>query len=165
MSVGHRTENWLWSEEILKEVEKKLHAEVKLDTKHDVPYTAGYSKDGKTVYIDRTVPQFLEVKAKGSRAKLVKIDIWNTFLFHETTELSLESEPYDLEYVFAHQCALHLERDYVEALGADWTDYNTKTLKIVNAIYARKIFPNIPKDLDKEPMYAEDDEAILEQMH
>src|SRR5262249_60698861 len=28
----------------------------KLDRKHDVPYLAGYSKDGKNIYIDRHMP-------------------------------------------------------------------------------------------------------------
>ena len=27
-----------------------------LDRKHDIPYLAGYSKDGKTIYIDRHMP-------------------------------------------------------------------------------------------------------------
>ena len=28
----------------------------KLDRAHDIPYLAGYSKDGKTIYIDRHMP-------------------------------------------------------------------------------------------------------------
>src|ERR1700731_4070999 len=27
-----------------------------LDRKHDIPYLAGYSRDGKTIYIDRPMP-------------------------------------------------------------------------------------------------------------
>jgi hypothetical protein len=28
-----------------------------LDREHDVPYLAGYSNDGKTIYIDRHMPR------------------------------------------------------------------------------------------------------------
>ena len=30
---------------------------VKLDRRHDIPYLAGYSRDGKTIYIDRHMPK------------------------------------------------------------------------------------------------------------
>lgn len=167
MSVGHRrhkgNDDWLWSNEELKQVEEYLEDEVKFDFEHDIPYTAGYSKNAKTVYIDKEVPQFLEVKASGSRRKIVKIDLWKTFGFHETTEKSLEDDPYFLPYQLAHQCALRLEQALVEAYGADWNDYNDKTIKLVDEIYARKKFPNIPKDLDKEPYEDEDDTKILDQ--
>ena len=29
----------------------------KLDRRHDIPYLAGYSKDGRTIYIDRHMPK------------------------------------------------------------------------------------------------------------
>ncbi len=29
----------------------------RLDRKHDIPYLAGYSKDGKIIYIDRHMPK------------------------------------------------------------------------------------------------------------
>ena len=41
-------------------VDRALDAVVRraktLDRKHDIPYLAGYSKDGKTIYIDRHMP-------------------------------------------------------------------------------------------------------------
>ena len=33
----------------------------KFDRKHDIPYLAGYSLDGKTIYIDRHMPQIVQV--------------------------------------------------------------------------------------------------------
>jgi len=169
MSIGHRRsgskgEDWLWSDEELKAAEKYLLSEVETDHDHDVPYTAGYSRNAKTVYYDKEVPEWLDVKAKGSRTKTVKVNLWITFGFHETTEKSLEDEPYNIPYQFAHQCALRLEQALVEAYGADWDDYNKKTTKLVNDIYARKEFPNMPEDLDPEPMEEEDDQDILDQM-
>ena len=29
----------------------------KLDRRHDIPYLAGYSRNGKTIYIDRHMPK------------------------------------------------------------------------------------------------------------
>lgn len=176
MSVGHRRSNndtnWLWSDEELKEAEEFLEDAAKLDTDHDIPYTAGYSKNAKTVYIDQEVPQFIKVKAakyvsndtkEVRKAHTIMIDLYKTFRMHELIEKSLEDEPYWLPYILAHQLALRIEQAYVEALGADWDDYNTKTIAIVDKIYARKKFPNIPKDLDKEPYTVEDDTKILDQ--
>ena len=37
-----------------------------LDRKHDIPYVAGYSKDGKTIYIDRHLPSEMEYKGRRS---------------------------------------------------------------------------------------------------
>ena len=33
----------------------------KFDRKHDIPYLAGYSLDGKTIYIDRHMPQIVQI--------------------------------------------------------------------------------------------------------
>lgn len=169
MSIGHRRtggkgDDWLWSNKELKAAEIHLENEVTKDHAHDVPYAAGYSVNAKTVFYDKEVPKFLEVKAKNSRTKTVKVNLYVTFGFHETTEKSLEDEPYELPYQLAHQCALRLEQALVEAYGADWDDYNKKTIALCDKIYARKEFPNMPKNLDDEPMLDEHDTAILEQM-
>jgi len=36
----------------------------KLDRNHDIPYLAGYSLDGKTIYIDRHMPQFFKFRGR-----------------------------------------------------------------------------------------------------
>jgi len=36
----------------------------KLDREHDIPYLAGYSKDGKTIYIDRHMPSSFRYAGK-----------------------------------------------------------------------------------------------------
>src|SRR5947209_18522403 len=35
-----------------------------LDREHDIPYLAGYSTDGKTIYIDRHMPSTLKVDGR-----------------------------------------------------------------------------------------------------
>jgi hypothetical protein len=36
----------------------------KLDHDHDIPYLAGYSKDGKTIYIDRHMPRTMKFRGR-----------------------------------------------------------------------------------------------------
>jgi hypothetical protein len=157
-------DDWLFSDLELDEAEKTLEEEVDLDTEHDIPYAAGYSKDGMTCYIDKEVPEFLEVISSESKTKTVKISLWKSFGFHELVEKSLEAEPYYLHYQLAHQIALRAERAYVESKGGDWNDYNTKTLELVDKIYKRDSFDNVPADLDLEPYEDEEDEATLKKM-
>ena len=38
-----------------------------LDRKHDIPYLAGYSKDGKIIYIDRHMPQTFRYQGRDFR--------------------------------------------------------------------------------------------------
>ena len=40
----------------------------KVDRSHDIPYLAGYSKNGKTIYIDRSMPKSLPFRGPGSRS-------------------------------------------------------------------------------------------------
>jgi hypothetical protein len=102
MTVGHRRkgsdEDWMWNDDELKDAEEDLRHGAHFDYDHDIPYTAGYSQDGFTVYIDKEVPQFLKVRSLESRTKQIEIDLWKTIGFHETTEKSLEDEPYNLDY-------------------------------------------------------------------
>ena len=42
----------------------------KLDRAHDVPYLAGYSLDGKTIYIDRHMPRAFEEAIKELRRRV-----------------------------------------------------------------------------------------------
>ena len=40
---------------------------VKLDRRHDIPYLAGYSRNGKIICIDRHMPKWLHFEAAGSK--------------------------------------------------------------------------------------------------
>jgi hypothetical protein len=42
----------------------------KVDRAHDVPYLAGYSLDGKTIYIDRHMPRAFEEAIKELRRRV-----------------------------------------------------------------------------------------------
>ena len=67
----------------------------RLDRKHDIPYLAGYSLDGKIVYIDRHMPRTMKV---GQR----EIDTDRFLILHEEVEKSLIDQ-LDLHYLHAHQ--------------------------------------------------------------
>ena len=38
----------------------------KVDREHDIPYLAGYSRDGKTIYIDRHMPKSFRFRGVGA---------------------------------------------------------------------------------------------------
>src|SRR5471030_2023728 len=54
----------------------------KLDRKHDIPYLAGYSRDGKTIYIDRHMPKTLKYQGR-------EIDTDRYLILHEEVEKTL----------------------------------------------------------------------------
>lgn len=156
--------DWLFSDEELDMADEFLEEEVKIDSSHDIPYAAGYSEDGLTIYIDKEVPEELMVATDGLSTAQVSIPLHKTFAFHEMVEKSLEDEPYNMPYQLAHQIALRSERALVESYGASWNDYNRKSLAIVAKIYKRKSYDNVPKDLDLEPYECEEDDACLARM-
>ena len=58
---------------------------IKLDRKHDVPYLAGYSRDGKTIYIDRHLPKSFVCQGR-------KIQVDHFLILHEAVEKSMLDE-------------------------------------------------------------------------
>src|SRR5437762_10045206 len=58
----------------------------RLDRKHDVPYLAGYSRDGRTIYIDKDLPKTFTTR----RGRRVKVDPF--LIFHEAVGKALLGE-------------------------------------------------------------------------
>jgi hypothetical protein len=50
-----------------------------LDRDHDIPYLAGYSRDGKTIYIDRPMPPSFRYRGRD-------IDTDRFLILHEEVE-------------------------------------------------------------------------------
>lgn len=75
----------------------------------DIPYIAGYSKDGRTVFIDRHLPRSFRWLMR-----IVRVEPF--LLTHEVVEKALLDE-LRLHYLHAHQIALRAERDAVKAAG------------------------------------------------
>ena len=129
-------------------VDKKLKQNnplpYKINCNHDVPYGGGTSKDGKTVYIDHHIPEFIKVKGK-------KINIHESIAVHEHAEFPRMAKHND-SYETAHaDYANPAEKEYVERHGINWDDYNRAVEKIVRVDSEDTPSPNIPKDLYLKP--------------
>lgn len=98
----------------------------KTDAEHHIPYLAGSSKDGTTVYFDHRAPQ-------SSR---------KTIAIHEKVEGVLIRE-YGFDYAKAHKYATEAER---EVVGSRWKTYQAGLEEpIRQAEHAPK--RNLPPDL------------------
>jgi len=68
-----------------------------LDRDHDIPYLAGYSRDGKTIYIDRHMPPSFRYRGRD-------IDTDRFLILDEEVEKTLIDQ-LELHYLHAHQIA------------------------------------------------------------
>src|SRR6516165_2770329 len=127
----------------------------KFDRKHDIPYLAGYSTDGKTIYIDRHMPD--SFKSKG---RIINTDRF--LVLHEEVEKTLIDQ-LGLHYLHAHQSATRAEEAAVRAAGVEWRDYDRFMQKYVKSIGDERL-TKVPKDLDLKPYRDEHDFELLQRM-
>jgi len=120
----------------------------KLDRSHDIPYLAGYSQDGKTIYIDRHMPPSFRC-----RGRTIKTDAF--LILHEEVEKTLIDQ-LGLHYLHAHQIATRAEQAAVRAAGITWRDYDRFMQKYVKAIGDER--------LDTKPYRDEHDLDLLRRM-
>jgi hypothetical protein len=127
----------------------------KFDRKHDIPYLAGYSEDGKTIYIDRHMPRFFKFRGR-------KIDTDRFLILHEEVEKTLIDQ-LGLHYLHAHQIATRAEQAAVRAAGVTWHDYDRFMQKYVKRIGDERL-TKVPDDLDTKPYRDEHDDDLLQRM-
>ncbi len=127
----------------------------KLDRKHDIPYLAGYSEDGKTIYIDRHMPQSFKF-----RGRTIETDRF--LILHEEVEKTLIDQ-LGLHYLHAHQIATRAEQAAVRAAGVNWYDYDRFMQKYVKRIGDERL-TKVPDDLDTKPYRDEHDDDLLRRM-
>lgn len=147
--------DWIISDDILRDAVKHLTDSVEVSTKYDVPYVAGYSDDGKTVYIDKDLP--LQATLGGK-----KVDLTPYLVLHEVIEKTL-LDNFKVVYQLAHQIALRLEQDAVEADGIDWDEYSSFYSKWIKKIGDEEV-ENPPPNFDLTPYKDEDDETELKKL-
>jgi hypothetical protein len=128
---------------------------VKLDRRHDIPYLAGYSRNGKTIYIDRHMP-----KRFTFRGRRINTDRFLTL--HEAVEKALIDQ-LGLRYLHAHQIATRAEQAAVRASGVTWQAYDRFMQKFVKRI-GDETLSKVPRDLDLKPYKDEHDVALLRRM-
>ena len=127
----------------------------KFDRKHDIPYLAGYSLDGKTIYIDRHMPSTFKF-----RGRIINTDRF--LILHEEVEKTLIDQ-LGLHYLHAHQIATRAEEAAVRAAGVNWRDYDRFMQKYVKRIGDERL-TKVPKDLDLKPYRDEHDDDVLRRM-
>src|SRR5262249_34841460 len=126
-----------------------------LDRKHDVPYLAGYSRDGKTIYIDRHMPQTMRYDGR-------EIDTDRYLILHEEVEKTLIDQ-LNLHYLHAHQIASRAEQAAVRAAGVSWKAYDDFMQKHVKHIGDERL-EKVPGDLDLKPYRDEHDYDLVQRM-
>jgi len=127
----------------------------KLDRTHDIPYLAGYSIDGQTIYIDRHLPKTMK---HGGR----KIEVDRYLIMHEEVEKTLIDQ-LGLHYLHAHQIATRAEEAAVRADGIVWRDYDRFMQKYVKHIGDERL-QKVPADLDLKPYRDEHDFDLIKRM-
>lgn len=118
----------------------QIKKEITVNRDFDIPYLCGYSKDAKTIYIDRHLPK---MKTRGH------FDSDDALIMHEATEKAMENT-YHMEYAKAHQIALRAEKAYVESQGISWKGYNYFMQKYIKKAGDERL-TETPKDLDLQP--------------
>ena len=126
-----------------------------LDREHDIPYLAGYSRDGKTIYIDRHMP-----KSFRFRGRVIETDRF--LILHEEVEKTLIDQ-LNLHYLHAHQIATRAEQAAVRAAGVNWRDYDRFMQKYVKKLGDERL-TRVPADLDEKPYRDEHDYDLLRRM-
>src|SRR3954471_16402437 len=127
----------------------------KFDRVHDIPYLAGYSQDGKTIYIDRHMPKSFTYQRRG-------IDTDRFLILHEEVEKTLIDQ-LGLHYLHAHQIATRAEQAAVRAAGVPWRDYDRFMQKYVKRI-GDELLTKVPADLDLKPYRDEHDYDLVQRM-
>lgn len=104
--------------DVLLDAVKAIRRRVRVvNRSYDIPYIAGYSMDGHTVFIDRHLPRSFRWLMKTVRVE-------SFLLTHEIVEKALLDE-LRLHYLHAHQIAVRVERDAVKAAGVSWWAYQS----------------------------------------
>jgi len=113
-----------------------------INNDYEVSYLAGYSIDGKTIYIDKRLPRYLTLKDGR------KIDVYPYLIEHESWEKHLEDNK-NYRYSYAHEKATGKERAKVESDNIDWDEYQNYMLKMVKEL--KEFNTPVPPDLDLKP--------------
>ena len=143
------------SAEMLERAVKDILNRRKLDRTYDIPYLAGYSRDGKTIYIDRHLPESF---TSGGRVILTD----RFLILHETLEKSV-IDTLGLVYQHAHQLALREEEAAVRAFGVSWKEYSEFMDRYIKEAADERL-TRIPSNLDIKPYRDEHDFRLLKKM-
>ena len=152
--VRHKSEDI--KDEVLLDAVQAIRRRVRVvNREYDIPYIAGYSVDGHTVFIDRHLPRTF-------RWLLKTVRVEPFLLTHEIVEKALLDE-LRLHYVHAHQIAVRAERDAVKAAGVSWWAYQRFMKQHERPIEA-EVLLKVPANLDLTPYRDEKDFGLLQRL-
>jgi hypothetical protein len=126
-----------------------------IDREHDIPYLAGYSLDGRRIYIDRHLPSTFRYRGRD-----IAVDRY--LLLHEEVEKAL-IDHLDLHYQHAHQVATRAEEAAVRADGVSWRAYDRFMQQYVKSVGDERL-TKLPDDLDLKPYRDEHDFDLMRRM-
>jgi len=130
--------------------------DVVFNVQYDIPYLAGTSIDGKTIYRDRQTPSSYQSSSGHT------VDTDKYFKVHERVEKAFLDQGFP--YILAHQIAEQIERAAVINDGYDYDEYDRITETWVGKVGDRAIY-NVPYDLCLIPYRDCDDWKTLNKMH
>lgn len=122
---------------------------------YDIPYLAGYSKDGETIYIDRHIPMNIAIDG-------VKHNILPFIVKHEVVEKSL-MDIFGMNYKAAHMLATSAEHDLVRKAGIDVNSYEAVVKPYIKKA-EHEVIKKVPMDLDITPYKDENDIKLLKKL-
>lgn len=138
-----------------------LPATTPVDTSHDVTLGGGVAKDNSRVYIDKDIPQFIDVP-KEDGSGMARVNAWQDIAFHE--EVEKPELDRGTHYFDAHeQNANSGEDGYLRQKYGVTRAAVDKVLKpYLDAAAAKNPeTSNIPTDLDRKPYEDGGDTAML----
>jgi hypothetical protein len=157
MSSGHDVSDWTYADVSkvervtrLPEVESRLAKFVREDDSYDLPYLAGYSIDGTTIYFDRHLPEWLECET--DRGGSIAFEPRQFIRLHEEYEKAIK-DALGWHYLAAHEVANGVERRAVIMAGLSWRPYGKVINQFIKADEVEKL-ERVPPDLDMAPYYA-----------
>lgn len=136
-------------------VAKLLAQKPIINWEYDLPYVAGYSVDGKTVYVDKHFRPLMPYKGR-------KINILPFLVLHEHVEASL-IHALGYKYQKAHAVAEHVEDRSVEAAGISSDRYEKFYKPYIKADSKEKLV-KVPPDLDLTPYRDSHDYLLLQHL-
>jgi hypothetical protein len=157
MSSGHRHAEAVSLDEVeavlaKPEVKKLLKRRKQVDRSYDIPYLAGYSQDGSTIYIDRHLPKSFEYRGR-------EIPIDQFLILHEETEKAL-IDALRWTYAKAHDYATRREEMAVEDENIPAKIYEGWLEPYIKVDEHEKI-KRVPLDLDLTPYRDSRDEKLM----
>ena len=150
----HRAE-WLVGTDMMDHALRAIRARTHLARGYAIPYLAGYSVDGHTIFIDRHMPkQFTWQRRTISTARFL--------IVHEAVEKAL-IQLLGLHYLHAHQLALRAEQASVRAEGIEWEAYDDFMQQYIKEIGDERL-TRVPENLDLKPYRDSHDAATLKRL-